>query len=173
MLDVGRVHIVGHSLGGMIGTLLLSPLQDITESFVNMEGNLVSSDCGLSKEVSQHPYSIFQSDEFAQIKNGLKHSPARGSADRARWVDEIPDFAFYKACQSIVEWSAKRKILDLFEGAHCRKLFVYGAASTKKADYLPKAIERIEIPGAGHFMLQDNPAPCYRAIQNFLQPESV
>src|SRR5260221_5662540 len=39
-LGITKLHIIGHSLGGVIGTLLLQPLQENILSFLNLEGNL-------------------------------------------------------------------------------------------------------------------------------------
>src|SRR5260221_2002633 len=39
-LSIKKLHIIGHSLCGVIGTLLLQPLEARILSFVNAEGNL-------------------------------------------------------------------------------------------------------------------------------------
>jgi hypothetical protein len=168
MLDVQSLHIIGHSLGGMIGTLLLNPLKDVVRSFVNMEGNLILADCGLSNEVSQCRFSRFQSHEFDRIKTSLRQSQAPGSIGRAKCLDEVPAFAFYETCQSIVQWSSTGKLLQVFSDACCCKLFVHGSATRKKAACLTGVVETTEIPSSGHFMLQDNPTACYKTIHDFL-----
>ena len=127
LISVRRLHIVRHSLGGMIGTILLGPLKDKTDSFINLEGNLTLSDCGLSKEVVQYPFPIFQSESFTEIKKSIRQSCMPSGSDRADRLDEVPDFAFYKTCQSIVKWASTDKILQLFSDAHSRRLFVSGS----------------------------------------------
>jgi pimeloyl-ACP methyl ester carboxylesterase len=168
MLDIQNLEVVGHSLGGMVGTLLLNPLAGIIRSFVNMEGNLVSADCGLSKEVIDQPFDVFQgNNQFETIKTNIRNSQSAGSINRTKWVQDIPDFAFYKTCESIVHWSSTGELLKSFKAAQCKKLYMYGSKNKNKADVLSPEIARVEIPNAGHFMLQDNPEVCYRKLQDF------
>lgn len=90
-LKIKEFNLIGHSLGGMVGTLLLEPLKDIIKSFINMEGNLVYSDCGLSKIVAELSFKDFKN----QYSNKIS----------------VPEFVFYKTSVSIVEWSKSEKLL--------------------------------------------------------------
>lgn len=49
-MKIKKAIIVGHSLGGMIATLLLRKIPHLLMAIVSMEGNLVSGDCGDSKK---------------------------------------------------------------------------------------------------------------------------
>lgn len=166
-LHVERVHIIGHSLGGMVATILLEPLKDVVRSFINLEGNLVLSDCGVSKQVADQSFSEFQQN-YQQMKSDISTSDTASGAIRANCLNHIPDFAFYKTCQSIVQWSSTGTLLEKFIDAQCSKLFVYGSENISKAGCLPQNIARAKIPNSGHFMLQSNPAACYEAIETFL-----
>jgi pimeloyl-ACP methyl ester carboxylesterase len=161
-LSIQKLNIVGHSLGGMVAILLLNPLKDIINSFVNMEGNLVLSDCGPSKEIATYSFDTFKNTKYDEIKSDIKNSK------RAQWLAQTPDFVFYKTSQSIVAWSSSGKLLDEFQNASCRKLFIYGSENSKKAASLKPGIELAEIPKSGHFMLQDNPEACFKTIKQFL-----
>ena len=41
-----KVHLVAHSMGGAIGLILAENIRDKAASFINIEGNLISEDCG-------------------------------------------------------------------------------------------------------------------------------
>ncbi|KAF7588339.1 hypothetical protein BBP40_005867 [Aspergillus hancockii] len=55
MLDhygISKIHLSGHSMGGLTALLLASETPDRVLSFVNIKGNLASEDCFLSRQVS-------------------------------------------------------------------------------------------------------------------------
>lgn len=167
-LGIKKLHLVGHSLGGMVATLLLKPLENIVASFVNMEGNLVYADCGLSKIVAEYNFEDFKNEKYAKVKSDIASSQEPSGPQRTKWLKLIPDLAFYRTSVSIVEWSKSETLLQLFKNSSARKLFMYGDQNSGKADILPSSIERAEIPHAGHFMLLDNPQASYEAIRGFL-----
>lgn len=146
-LKIKELNLIGHSLGGMVGTLLLEPLKDIIKSFINMEGNLVYADCGLSKVVADLSFEDFKNQYSKKIS--------------------VPDFVFYKTSVSIVKWSKSEKLLKLFKESPVRKLFVYGEKNSNKVKILPKNFNSAMISNAGHFMLIDNPSECFKVIKNF------
>lgn len=170
-LGIKQMHLIGHSMGGMVGSLLLHTLGDQILSFTNCEGNLVYEDCGKSKDVVKNDFVYFSSTHFPQIKSALRESTEPSAPYRTRWVDTIPDYAFYKASHSIVEYSSNKKILKAFTTASQKRLFVYGSQNARKKDALVQHtdIALAEIPNAGHFMLLDNPTASYTAIENFLK----
>jgi pimeloyl-ACP methyl ester carboxylesterase len=170
LLEIERAVLVGHSLGGMIGVLLLDPLSEVLRGFVNMEGNLQYADCGASKEVANSDYASFRADVYRDIKTKV----AGESPQRTLWLNDIPDYVFYKSSQSIVEWSKSEKLAPLFASARCPSLFVYGERNSYKRLAVPKVIPSCQINNAGHFMLMDNPQESYACLESFLtsQPYS-
>lgn len=167
-LGIKKLHIIGHSLGGMVGTQLFNLLDEKVVSFINLEGNLVYRDAGLSREVAECSFEEFQ-NKYDRIKNEIRNFDEISSQKRNKWLGEIPDFVFYKTCKSIIEWSKKGVLLKTFVGAKVKKLFVYGEKNKNKAQRLPDSIEKAEIPNSGHFMLLDNPNVCYGVIHQFLR----
>ena len=171
-LKVKKLHIVGHSMGGMVGTLLLRELREKVVSFVNMEGNLILKDSGLSKEISSHTFDEFK-NKYLKIKGDLKKSSEISASKRVKWLAKIPDFAFYKSCLSISTLPKSTILLDIFNNAKCFRLYVYGDKKNSDFDYLDKSIELSKIPNAGHFMLLDNPDYTFSAIRDFYKRKEI
>ena len=167
-LRVERMHLVGHSLGGMVGTLLLGELGDRVMSFANLEGNLVLADCGASAEATQMTLEEFEARGYKNMLAGIEKSREPSAAARSRWVRHVPAKVFYLTSVSIVEWSRSEKLRDLFNASEVRRLFMYGSQNAIKADALAARVEKVEIPDTGHFMLLDNPSACYEALRRFI-----
>lgn len=157
-----KLVLVGHSMGGMIGTLLLAELEEKLLGFVNMEGNFVLNDCGASLLVSKTTFEEFSRNVFPE----LKQSPE--ASERKQWLDSTADYAFYGSSHSIVEWSQSEKLLPLFVESPVNKLFVYGEKNRRKVAELPASIAKAEIAQAGHFMLMDNPEETLTVLEGFL-----
>lgn len=169
---INALHLVGHSLGGMVGTLMLNPLAGVIRSFVNMEGNLVLADCGLSKSVIERScYEFCATNQLETIRSELRNNNCANSATRAIWLENVADYAFYKTCESIVRWSSSSELLQKFCAADCRKLFLYGEENSHKAQCLPSNIKRACISDANHFMLQTSPHLTIKAVTSFILEE--
>ena len=168
-LNLHKITIIGHSLGGMVGTLLLKMLPDRIVSFINMEGNLVLEDCSTSRDVEKFTFQEFHEKEFQKIQESLQKSNVKNAKYRAAWVQLIPDYAFYRSSLSIVHWSRSRKLLPLFLDAKQKRLFLYGDKNKFKIASLQNKIPLAEISNAGHFMLLDNFEGCVHKIEEFLE----
>jgi len=114
LLKIEKLHIIGHSMGGMIGTLLLNSLKDKVFSFVNLEGNLILKNCGTSLNVARHSFKEFREKQYDLIKSRIEESSEPSANYRIKWTRQIPDYVFYKASKSIVNWSKSRKLYTLF-----------------------------------------------------------
>ncbi len=172
-IGVKRLHVMGHSLGGMVGTLMLQSLGARVCSFINVEGNLRLADCGLSKTVSDEPFELFcKRKTLDLIKAELRASKQAGANDRATWLEGVSERAFYRTCQSIVSWSANGKLLEGLRQAICPILFMYGSENVGKTACLPESVRRAEIAPAGHFMLQSEPERSIAAVKDFLSTVS-
>jgi pimeloyl-ACP methyl ester carboxylesterase len=167
-LHIKQLHLIGHSLGGMVGVLLLEPLREVILSFANLEGNLVLADCSISKDVVQYTQAEFESTEYERLKESVRQSGQKSTAHRSDWLETITARVFYKTSASIVEWSKHEKLLTLFSEAPTKRMFMYGVENASKAALVPASIKQVGIAGAGHFMLLDNPEACYAALEDFI-----
>lgn len=168
-LNIEKLHVIGHSLGGTVGTHMLKPLEHVIQSFINLEGNLTLADSSLTKEVVTYTFEEFRDEKYAQIKEKVKNSGEVSANLRSKGLDLIPDYAFYKTSHSIINWVKNDDLLHLFTSAHCKRLYIYGDQTAFKKDIAPDSAQKVEIPNSGHFMILDNPQATYHAIEEFLQ----
>lgn len=166
-LNIKKLHIIGHSLGGMVGTLLLERVNHKIIKFVNMEGNLVFEDCGLSKKVVHKSFEEFKSAFYPKMKSDLRSSNAIGADKKQIWIESTPDYAFYKSSQSIVSWSKSEKLKEIYNNSSIKKLFIYGDKNTYKVTSVTTG-SLAKINNAGHAMLLDNPQECWKKIEEFM-----
>lgn len=141
-LGIARASVVGHSLGGMIGTLLLRLAPARIDGLVSLEGNLAEADCGDSLRITALPY-----DRFAKAY--------RGSRPRA----------MYETAKAIVRWSRSEELFRIFESSSHPKLLVLGAKGKFRSR--PAGARLAIVPDAGHFMLVDNPDGTLAAVAEF------
>ena len=159
-----RIHLVAHSMGGTIALLLPERILSRLGSLILVEPRLLESSCGIGAEAAKFTYDEFMSGAFAWIQRRV--SNAQQAAYDLKRVDPA---AFYHSSCSLVDWTRGRKMLDRFEAAPCRKIFIYGAESR----YLEELREissdlKMEIGHSGHFVMQDNPDDFYRQLSAFI-----
>ncbi len=167
-MGIRNMHLIGHSLGGMVGILLLERLKAHIASFINMEGNLTLEDCGMSLKAVQYDFDAFKKSGYGKIKSEIAACAELSAPSRLQWLELIPDYVFYTTSRSIVDWSKSGKMLKKFLSSDVRKLFLYGDQNRRKTKCLDSSVETAEIPHAGHFMLMDNPDACAGKITAFI-----
>lgn len=168
-LHIIKVHIIGHSLGGMIGTLLLKESPDLVGSLCSMEGNLALADCGESKTVADMSFDHFAEYYFSGLKTELQTSAETSAPFRYAAVSMIPDFVFYKTAQSIVHWSKHKQLFDIFNNSVQPKLLVRGDKSNFASSPTGPNIQKATISRAKHFMHFDNPAETAQILSQYLK----
>jgi pimeloyl-ACP methyl ester carboxylesterase len=159
------LHVIVHSMGGAVGLLLSEERLQRLASFVNIEGNLVSEDCGLvSRKTMTVPYAEFEAEYFPFFRNQF-----RIQAREKIFMDRTTPQAFYKSSESLVAWSDSGRLVERFEALTCKKLYVHGEKSLNI-----KVIQKLEntpieaISRSSHFVMNDNPAEFYDKLFRFL-----
>jgi len=135
-----------------------------------MEGNLRLADCSMSAEVIKYSFKEFESDKYEEIKANLAHSNESHAKLRYSWMSKTTAGAFYKTCESIVQWSRNEKLLDIYTRSPMPKLYIYGSKNIEKVQGLINT-ELAGISNAGHFMILDNSKETYEKVAKFLQEE--
>jgi pimeloyl-ACP methyl ester carboxylesterase len=157
LLDVKRFHLVGHSLGGMVGTLMLAQSDSAILSFANLEGNLVPSDCGASAVVAGMSFGAFEQRGFAELLAGIEASVGADVEPRLEALKQTTVRTFYETASAIVEWSGSSELLRLFVDSRTPRCLIVGERNKDKTRVLPDDMTRHVIPDCGHFMLLENP----------------
>jgi pimeloyl-ACP methyl ester carboxylesterase len=153
-LNLDRIHVVGHSMGGAIGILLAREIKPIVKSFICLEGNLVSEDCTVSREAVRYSLPDFLSTGF-QLMQCLSKNDA---------------YPFYRSAESLVNWSDSGKLLEFFLGLDISKYYIFGAQNAG-APVMSKltSVSKLAIPNAGHSMMTDNPSRFYSELLHCIQ----
>jgi len=160
-----QVHIVAHSMGGAIGLLLPSALLNSALTFANLEGNLISKDCGIvSRKTISVSFQKFENELLPDLR-ALSKSLGEGRF----FLDSAFPLGFYKSAESLVRWSDSGDLLSRFKNLPCRKSYFYGERNAD-LDVLHRlnTIEKVMISRSGHFMINDNPEEFYSRLRIFL-----
>lgn len=120
MLGVEQFHLVGHSLGGIVGTLVLELSAPRVVSFANLDGNLVRSDCGASASVVAESRQDFERQGFATFVAKIAASPEKGADQRVAALNRTTARTFYDTADAIVRWSSSPELLTMFVNSPVR-----------------------------------------------------
>jgi pimeloyl-ACP methyl ester carboxylesterase len=160
-----RLHIVAHSMGGVIGLLLAGSVTDKLLSFVNIEGNLISADCGMSRRVASVSYAEFEQRLFNGLKKMADASSNRGERLWAIWYAKSHPLGFYRSARSLVEWSDRGDLLRSFLRLGCERVYFYGEVNSHlEVLTVLEGVGKICISKSGHFPMIDNPQEFYSRI---------
>lgn len=160
-----KIHIIAHSMGGAIGLLLPPALLASALTFANLEGNLISEDCGIvSRKTISVSFQKFEKELLPDLK-ALSKSLGKGRF----FLDSALPLGFYKSAESLVRWSDSGNLISRFKNLPCKKAYFYGGKNSDM-DVLHRlnSIEKIKISSSGHFMMNDNPDEFYLRLRRFL-----
>jgi len=169
--EIERLHLVGHSMGGLTSLLLAHEEGNRVLSFVNIEGNVASEDCFLSRQIVSHssddPHRFFT--EF--IDRNWGGVDLSSSLHAASLKHKVRAEAVRSIFMSMVELSDHGDLLAKFVGLSCRKMFMYGEQNARLS-YLPhlekSGVTLACISQSGHFPMYSNPVEMWKRIACFL-----
>ncbi len=161
-LKIDKIHLIVHSMGGAVGLILSRMIYDRLESFINLEGNLISTDCTISRKASGRSQEEFESVVYENMKQDLAKLAGKdvsGGADVAlwlKWLSKTPAHVFYRSALSLIEWSDSGRLFKTFIQMGKKKYYMFGEKNSK-IPAVTKLRENnqqlISIPSAGHFMM--------------------
>lgn len=162
-----RVHVVGHSMGGLTALLLAHDAPQRVLSFSNIEGNLAPEDCFFSRQILTAPED--RPDAFlTAFLDRVWGTPAYSHALYAAGVrSKVRVDAVAPVFRSIVALADRGDLLDRFVRLPIPKAFVYGAQNASLS-YLPalrdQGVPLEEIPHSGHFPMYANPPALWACL---------
>jgi pimeloyl-ACP methyl ester carboxylesterase len=187
-LGVERFFLVGHSMGGDIGTLMCkNDHQKRIRAFVNVEGDLTQGDRFITNAAFEahkkgRKYFInWLHNELIDII--FKDKAAKYMLSRTRYEKSL------KCCSDVAFWTNVKRIRRLNKNLPCHhyaqvaksfkeisipKIFYWGSDSLsgKSKDYLLNANLKPEprmFPESFHWIMLDNRRKFYDALSQFLQ----
>lgn len=164
----GRKKIVlGHSLGGMIATLLI-PLLEKVSLFLNVDGMLLE-DKGNYRSLTKS-ISFSSPEKFIEYMVSHLRKVAQGNFYLERYVKNILNsnqIVTYSWARSSTYLLKENKVDDTYDRLRCPKLYIYGdkTISRLERDYLAtKKYNKCIISEVGHWPMLENPEKFWSVI---------
>jgi len=183
---LGRVHLVGHSAGGVVAVLFAHRHPDRVASLVNVEGNFTLVDAFWSTKVTRMGPA-----QFAEVLAGYQSEPAgwlresgirpdeRRVALARRWLGRQPAATVHAMARDVIEATTLPTYLETVREtfAEVPVHLVAGAWSRDGWDVPPWALDAAAsltlIPDAGHLMMLEQPGAFADAVTRVLTEQDA
>lgn len=166
--------LIGHSMGGVIGTLIAERRPDLLTGFLNVDGNISRGDCGYSGPVSEQSREMFLAQGYEELLNQLYerglHDPAhRGYYASMRLAEPA---TVYQHSKELVELSEAEVLARRMAALKCPGLYLAGSpggAARRSLELLEEAgVTTCLVTESGHWPFLDQPQAFTRSAAEFL-----
>ena len=176
-LGLEAVHLVAHSMGGIVGLKLCETHADRVKSFTNAEGNLTAEDCTLSRSVISRSEDDFAAGGFERFLEMLEERFSGpndfSGAQYLAMVRKTTARAFYRSSVSTVEESDSGRLLGAFINLAAPRCYLYGDRNQGRfpaeAELVKAGVPVRFIPASGHSMMDDNPDAFYAVVADMVR----
>jgi pimeloyl-ACP methyl ester carboxylesterase len=174
-MGLGRLAIVGHSMGGAVGILLAERWPGPATHFTSAAGNLVAADCFLSRRVVEMGQQVFEDAGFEELKRGLRPRGGERRSLRAYFetLERTSTQAMFESSQDLVSLCDRGDLLGRFIRLDAAKQYLHDSDSEPPAELrrslAAAGIPAIRIPDTGHGLMEDAPGAFYSALADFLE----
>ena len=166
--------VVGHSMGGVIGTILCERHPDAVGALVNIEGNVTRGDCTASAVAARQSLDDFVAGGFDTLRDttyaeGVRDVAKRGYYAAMRFADPR---SFHRHARELVAVSDDESMAARLAAIAARVPLVYvagvpgGAAARTLAVLAERAIATVRVEPAGHWPFIDRPDVVANAIRS-------
>jgi pimeloyl-ACP methyl ester carboxylesterase len=170
-LEIERLHLVGHSMGGLTALLLASQEPGAVLSFIDIEGNIAPEDCFLSRQVITHSANDFERFFDGFIERARRAPSFSAALYAASLRHKVRPGAVRGIFESMVEFSDHGDLMTKFLALPCPRMFMYGERNSALS-YLPtlaaNGIDLAEISDSSHWPMYSNPVAMWEHIAEFL-----
>jgi pimeloyl-ACP methyl ester carboxylesterase len=178
-LQIPKVSLIGHSMGGAIAIILAHTYPEVVERLLVIEPNLKANDAHLSREIIRHSEAEFiQSyEDFKRIAIDTVQKWFVNShrADIEEYIGELlktTPISMYRSAQSLMTVTADDTLLMQFRQFDMPKYFLIGE-ETMKTRNIPERLQQSDVqimvvPGVGHMMMVDNPRLFTKTLASIL-----
>ncbi len=167
-LEVPHAHVIGHSMGGSIAIALANARPDLVARLTVAEPNLDPGHGALSNHIIRRSESGFVERGYAMLVRGMQQQANCGDTNAAIFLGTVlqaSPVALHRAATSLL---AERTptFREQFVHARMPRTFIAGARSNDvdPSDITPHGIAFVEIPNAGHVMMDDAPNAFAQAV---------
>mmetsp|Transcript_27070 Transcript_27070/g.69663 ORF Transcript_27070/g.69663 Transcript_27070/m.69663 type:complete len:176 (+) Transcript_27070:336-863(+) len=169
-------HIVGHSMGGVVATSMVLHMDMPPSCLINMEGNLLSSDCGIiSRTCTKTPAEVFDAGVRKRLILG-EGGEDKASPIHLAWLEmaEKGLSGVFRCCAAcLVEVCDSGKAWRDYTMAAERVRALYVSGENSQNTEVDKALSsqnmsHIVCAGVGHFLFVEEPQQCANAVLEFM-----
>lgn len=177
-LGLSEWHVVAHSMGGAAALSLLSDGESVASSFTCAEGNLDAEDAFLSRKIARKSEAAFIKAYPKWVKIVAASLGTTQNDQHERYVQSLlrtsPQSVYRAAC-SCLRASSSGELIGCFAELPCPVAYVFGE-KTRLVRGIPEVarlpqIRRFEVPGQGHFMMENNEC-FYRWLRHWIESVS-
>jgi pimeloyl-ACP methyl ester carboxylesterase len=175
-LDLARIHLVGHSMGGVISIYITEALGTQAKAFFNLEGNLSYQDCIFSGKVASGSCKDFEGKGFEEFRGKLREiiqkPPSPGLKNYYQNISKAHPRAIYLSSVSLVKEACQGNLGQRFLALPVKKWYVFGERSMNRSNRIFLDANKIPyfiVPESGHFMMDDQPGVFYRMLFEALE----
>lgn len=183
VLDLPRVVLVGHSMGGVIGLYLAETSPTRLRGFLNVEGNVTIDDCGFSSRAAEYDQDAWLAGRWRDFVERL-HDEASADSEEAPSVLRAYGASIHHAdprtllrnCRDLVDVSKEDVLAERFGALPREKnvphLYLHGSRGTglRSLDRLREAgVAIVRVDGAGHWPFVDHPDVTAGLLREFVE----
>lgn len=159
-LKDGKVVVIGHSMGGVIGTLLAERLAGTAaelDGFVNVEGNISMGDCGFSAKATGQSLDVWLDTGYDHLLEQIQMMDEPAAINRAYGASAMlaDPRAFHRNSRELVQFSVAEELASRMAALPGAQLFAYGmprGSASRSVELLAQhGVPAHGIDGTGHW----------------------
>ncbi len=167
--------VLGHSMGGVIGTRLCQRLGAGVSGFINVEGNISLPDCGYSGRAVKFSLDEWLAGGFGRVLDAIYAHEGESTEVRRAYGASIlmcDPRTYHRNSQQLVEVSSAETGARSLADLEAKVIYIHGSprgTCERSLELLDQAgIDKIRIDGAGHWPFLDQHDVFVETMTGFL-----
>jgi pimeloyl-ACP methyl ester carboxylesterase len=170
----GPVVVVGHSMGGVVATLLAEAHPAAVAAVVDVDGNASVGDCTFSGEAAALSLADFASGGMERLANRIYREGVEDPAHRGYYasIRLCDPRAYHRNSEELVELAGTEALAGRLAALEAKTLYVAGSpggACARSLELLDEAdAQTVELAPSGHWPFIDQPDGFAEELASFL-----